>query len=198
MVRAWVRAAVYPARSKLRAAPTAPFDSRAARARCFAVHSGRCLARSLLDFFGGQGSQRDDHGARADRRQQFARIFGQQKNRGKLRRLLQHFQQRIGRLLHERRLGEDVNPLPGFARPVVNGLDHAPHLVHLDHHLRRIGRDHQHVGMGLDKQPRLFLVRLAQVLPGFDRLREAGIEILRLGDARRSWSTCRRSQAARR
>jgi hypothetical protein len=78
----------------------------------------------------------------------------------------------------EGRLGEDVDPFPGFARPVVNGPNHAPHLVHLDHQLRRIGRDHQHVRMGLNKQPGFFLVRLAQIFPGLDRLREAGVEIL--------------------
>ena len=55
--------------------------------------------------------------------------------------------------------------------------NHAPYLVHLDHHLRRIGRDHQHVRMGLNKQARLLLVRLAQILAGFDGLLEAGIEI---------------------
>ena len=104
-------------------------------------------------------------------------IFGQQKNRRELRRLFQHLQQRVGRLLHERRLGEDVNPLLGFARPVINGLDHPPHLVHLDHHLRRIGRNHQHIGMGLDKQARFFLVGLAQILARFDGFGEAGIEI---------------------
>ena len=74
-------------------------------------------------------------------------------------------------------VGEDVDPFLGFARPVINGLDHAPHLVHLDHHLRRVGRDNQHVRMGLNKQARFFLVGLAQILAGFDRLREAGIEI---------------------
>ena len=49
------------------------------------------LGQVLLDLFRRQGGQRDDHGPRADGRQQFAGIFGQQKNRGKLRRLLQTF-----------------------------------------------------------------------------------------------------------
>ncbi len=114
---------------------------------------------------------------------QLARIFGQQKDGRKLGRLFQHFQQRVGRLFHKGGLGEDVNALLGLARPVVNGLDHAPHLVHLDHHLRRIGRDHQHVRMGLNEQAGFFLVGLAQILAGFDGLLEAGIEVFRLRDA---------------
>jgi len=49
---------------------------------------------------------------------------------------------------------------------------------------RRIGRDDEHVGMCLDKQACLFLVCLAQILAGFDRFSEAGIEILGTGAIR--------------
>ena len=58
-----------------------------------------------------------------------------------------------------------------------------PYLVDLDHHLRRIGRNDKHVRMGLYEKPSFFLVRVAQILARFNRLRKAGIEILRLCNA---------------
>ena len=48
-------------------------------------------------------AQRMLHRARADRGQQLLRILAQQNQRGMLRRLFQHFEQAVGRLLHERR-----------------------------------------------------------------------------------------------
>ena len=51
-------------------------------------------------------------------------------------------------------------------RPVVGHVDHLPHLAQLDEQLRRVGRNDQHVGVGLDQDAGLALVGLAQVVAG--------------------------------
>ena len=56
-------------------------------------------------------------------------------------------------------------------------------LVHLDHHLRRIGRDDEHVGVGLDENARFLLVGLAQALAGLDGGGAAGFQVVGFGDA---------------
>ena len=56
------------------------------------------------------------------------------------------------------------------------------HLIHLDHHLRRIRRDDQHIRVGLHKQASVFLVGLAQALARLHRLSKAGIKIGSLGN----------------
>ena len=137
-----------------------------------------------LDLRGGERAQIEGHGAGANRGQQFARVFGEQKNAGKLGRLFQNFKQRVGGLFHEGRAGEDVNALASFTRPIVDGLNHVANLVHLDHQLRWIGRDDEHVGVGLDKKPGLFLVRVAQIVARLDGFREARVEVFGLRDAR--------------
>jgi hypothetical protein len=56
-------------------------------------------------------------------------------------------------------------------------------LIDLDHHLGRIGRNHQYVGMGLHEKTRFFLVRLPQTVAGFDGLGKASVQIFRLRNA---------------
>ena len=53
-------------------------------------------------------------------------------------------------------------------------------LIDLDHHLRRVGRDDEHVGMGLDEEAGLFLVRVTQVFARLDGFGEAGVEVFGL------------------
>ena len=57
-----------------------------------------------------------------------------------------------------------------------------PHLPQLDQQLRGIGRNHQHVGMRLDQNPRLLLVDLAQFFPRSNRLIDACIQVRCLPD----------------
>ena len=136
-----------------------------------------------LHFFHRHGSERKDHRSRSDGRKQFTRILREQKNRGELRRLFQNFEQRIRRLFHECRVGENINSLPRLRRAVINGLNHPPHLIHFDHHLRRVGRDDQHIRMSLHEKARLFLVSLAQTFTRLHRFRKPRIEIGSLRNA---------------
>jgi hypothetical protein len=56
----------------------------------------------------------------------------------------------------------------------VNGL---ADLAHLDEQLRRVGRNDEHVGMGLDEDARLFLVGVTHLFAGGDSLGYALFEI---------------------
>ncbi len=58
-----------------------------------------------------------------------------------------------------------------------------PHLVDLDHHLGRIGRNDQHVGMSLHQDAGLFFVGVSQSLAGFDGFGKTGVKVLRLRNA---------------
>jgi len=58
-----------------------------------------------------------------------------------------------------------------------------PNLVDLDHQLRWIGRDDEHVGVSLDEQPGFLLVRVAQIFASLDGFGEAGVEVFGLSDA---------------
>ena len=56
-------------------------------------------------------------------------------------------------------------------------------LIDLDHHLRRVGRNNQHIGMSLDEEPGFFLVRVAQIFASLDGFGKTGVEIGGLSDA---------------
>ena len=56
----------------------------------------------------------------------------------------------------------------------MNGL---ANLAHLDEQLRRIGRDDEYVGVGLDEDAGLFFVGVAHLLTGGDGLGDALFEI---------------------
>ena len=141
------------------------------------------LGQIAFDFLSRQRGQRENHGARANCGQQFAGILSQQEDGGEVGGFFENFQERVCGLLHEGRVGEDVNALFALRRSVIDGLDDAANLVDLDHHLRGVGRDYEHIGMGLDEEAGFFLVGLAEVLASFDGLSEAGIEVGGLGDA---------------
>ena len=138
------------------------------------------------------------HAARANRRQQRRRIVGEQKEGGELRRLFQYLEQRVRRLFHEVGVAEDVNPLAAFGRLVVNLVDDVPHLVHLDQHLRRVGRNDEHVGMRLHQDAGFALVGVAQVLARLDGFGKALLQRVGLRRCERSWRNGRRSRAGRR
>ncbi len=123
------------------------------------------------------------HAAGTNRRQQSRGIVGEQKDGGKLGWLFQDFQQRVCRLLHEVSVAEDVDAFPAFHRLVVDLVDDMAHLIDLHQHLRRVGRDDQHVRMGLHEEAGLALVGLAQVLPRLDCLGKALFQRVGFGDA---------------
>ncbi len=161
----------------------APSLRRATSARCRAFQSGRSWASRLSISADSERAQVEGHRAGTNRGQQFAGVFGEQKNGGEFGRLFQNFEQRVGGLFHKGRTGEDINAFAGFRGPIVDGLNHVANLVHLDHHLRRIGRDDEHVGMSLDEEPGLFLVRVAQIFASLDGFGKARVEVLGLRDA---------------
>ena len=94
------------------------------------------------------------------------------------------FEQAVGRLFHERRRGEDGERAPGFdGRAVVGDVNGLAHLAELDQQLRRVGRNDEHVGMGLDEDARLALVGFAQVVAGGDGFGDSVFEVGGVGDA---------------
>jgi hypothetical protein len=147
------------------------------------VPIGTKLGEPALDLGESERAQVEGHGAGADRGQQFAGVFGEQKNGGELGWLFQNFEQRVGCLLHKGRTGEDVNALASFTGTIVDGLNHVANLVDLDHQLRRIGRDDEHVGVGLDEEAGLLLVSVTQIFASLDSFGEPGVEVRRLRDA---------------
>ena len=68
-------------------------------------------------------------------------------------------------------------------RPVVGDVNHLAHLAQLDQQLRRVGRNDQHVGMGLDEDARLALVGFAQVVAGGHGLGHALFKVGGVADA---------------
>ena len=52
-------------------------------------------------------------------------------------------------------------------------MDYPPYLAQFNQQLRRIGRNHQHIQVGLDQDPGFFLIGLAQLFPGGDGLIKA-------------------------
>ena len=176
----------------------APSLSRATSARCRGFQSGRSLASCASSSVAARAPS-----VKIAERERIVgsnspAILRQQENRGELWRLFQNFEQRVGRLFHEGRTGKDIHALPRLGGTVVNALNDVTNLVHLDHHLRRIGRDDEQVGMRLHENSRLFLVGLAQILAGLDRLGETRVQILQPSRCVCSSSSVHRSRGGRR
>ncbi len=100
-----------------------------------------------------------------------------------LRRLFQNFEQRVGGLLHHAGGGEDEDALGRLGGEVVGALDEGAHLAELDQQLGRVGRNDEHIGVGLDQDAGVFLVGLAQVFAGEDRCGHMLFQIGGRGDA---------------
>ena len=141
------------------------------------------LGKVILHLGGGQRRQCKRYTARPDGGQQLSRILCQQEDNSIFRWLLKHFQQGVGRLLDESRIGKDEYPAPGLGRFVMDGGDHVSHLVNLDHHLGRVRGDYQHVRMGLHQDAGFALVSLAQPFAGLHGLGKAAFQIFSLADA---------------
>ena len=133
---------------------------------------------------GGDGAEAVKDGAGADGGQQFLGVLGEQDERGVLGRLFEDFEQRVGGLFHECRRGEDGEGARGLDRgTVVGDVDHLADLADLDEQLRRVGRDDEHVGVGLDEDAGLALVGVAHVVAGCDGFGDQGFKIGGGGDA---------------
>ncbi len=64
-------------------------------------------------------------------------------------------------------------------RAVVGDVNRLADLAQLDEQLRRVGRNDEHVGVGLDEDAGLALVGLAQVVAGGDGLGHQRFEVRR-------------------
>ena len=80
--------------------------------------------------------------------------------------LFENFEQGVGGFLHEAGCGEDEDLLRGFAGQVVGALDEGADLAEFDEELRRVGRDDEDVGVGLDEDAGVLLVGLAKLFAG--------------------------------
>ena len=95
-----------------------------------------------------------------------------------LGRLFEDFEQRVGRFFHESRGSEDGEGAACFDRgAVVGGMNHLANLAELDEQLRRIRRDDEHVGVGLDEDAGFALVGVAHVFAGGDGLGDQRFQV---------------------
>ena len=128
---------------------------------------GPAVGEHGLNFGGRKRTQPVNDGAGADGGQQFLRVLCQQDERGVLGRLFKQLEQAVGRFFHEGRVGEDGEGAARFhRRAIIGDVDRLPHLAQLDEQLGRVGRDDEHVGMCLDEDARLALIRFAHVVAG--------------------------------
>ena len=123
-------------------------------------------------------------GAGADGGQQLLRILREQDERGVLGRLFENLEQRVGRFFHKRRGGEDGEGARGLdRRTVIGDVNDLADLAQLDEQLRRVGRNDEHVGMGLDEDAGLALVGVAHIVAGLDGFGHQGFKIGGAGNA---------------
>ena len=183
--RASWRLARYAARSMVSARPTAPSASRAARARSRAFNSGRRRASSASSSAAGSAPSRCTTARE--------RMVGSSSWGFSVSRISEvcsggsssSFKQAVGRFLHELRAGEDGECALGLdGRPVIGHVNRLPHLAQLDEQLRRVRRDDEHVGVGLDQDAGLALVGVAQFVAGRHGLLHALFQVGCLGNAR--------------
>ena len=108
-------------------------------------------------------------GARADGGQQFLGVLSKQDEGSVFGRLFEDLEQAVGGLFHKCRGGEDGEGSLGFDRgAVVGDVDDLADLADLDEQLRRVRRDDEHVGVGLDEDAGFALVGIAHVVAGLD------------------------------
>ena len=98
-------------------------------------------------------------------------------------RLLEDFEEGVGRLLHEGGRGEDEDLARGLGGEVVRALDEGADLTEFDEELGRVGRDDEDVGVRLDEDAGLFFVGLAEFFAGGDGFIDLFVEVEGGGDA---------------
>jgi len=146
---------------------------------------GSAAGKQGLKIGGRDRAQAVNDGAGAHGGKHLLRVLGEQDQRSMLGRLFQNLEKAVGRLPHKRgrrKDGEGTKCLD--RRAVVGGVNRLADLAQLDEQLRRVGRDNEHVGMGLDEDSGLALVSLAEGVAGFDGLVHQGLEAGREADAR--------------
>ncbi len=100
-------------------------------------------------------------------------------------RLFKEFEQAVGCFLHECRRSEDGERAFRLnGRTVVSRVNRLAHLSQLDEQLGRIGRNDEHVGVGLDQDAGFALVGIAQVFAGRDGFRDEFFEVCGIADPR--------------
>jgi len=145
---------------------------------------GTAKGEEGFEVRGGEGAEAMHDGAGADGGEQLLGVFGEEDERGVLRRLFKDFEQAVGGLFHEGRGGEDGEGAAGLDRGAVEGdVDDLADLAKLDEELRRIGRDDEQVGVGLNEDAGFFLVGLAEGFTGLDGFGDEGFEVGGVGDA---------------
>ena len=83
--------------------------------------------------------------------------------------LFKQLEQTVGGLFHECGRREDGECALGFGGlAVIGDVNGLTDLAELDHELRRVGRNDQHVRVRLDEDARLALVGFAQIVAGVD------------------------------
>ena len=144
---------------------------------------GAAVGEQHLDLFDGQGAEADGGAAGADGGQEFAGVFGEDEDVDGGGRLLEDFEQGVGGLLHHVGGGEDEDAAGGFGGQVVGALDEGADLAELDEELRRVGREDEDVGVGLDEDAGVLLVGLAEFFAGGDGGGDLLFEVGGGGDA---------------
>jgi len=96
--------------------------------------------------------------------------------------LFQYFEERVRRLFHEGGAGEDVNGAAAFRGHAIDFVDELANLADFDEKLRRIGRNDEDVGMGLNEDASFAFVGFAKIVPGGHSFGDASFEIGSLTD----------------
>ncbi len=134
---------------------------------------------------GWQRAETVNHGAGANGGQKLLGIFSEQDERGVIGRLFEQLEQAVGCFFHEGRSGEYGKCAPCLdGRAIVGGVDRLAHLAEFDEQLRRVGRNDENVGVGLDEDARFAFVGVAHVVAGTDGFVHQRVEIGGRGDAR--------------
>lgn len=141
------------------------------------------LGEQRFDFSAGERAEAMNDGAGADGGEHFLRVFSEQDEGSVLRGLFEDFEQAVGRFLHERRGSENGKSAFGLdGRTVIGDVDDLTDLAELDEQLRRVGRNDEHVGVGLDEDAGFALIGFAQGVAGFNSFGDTGFKIGGVGD----------------
>ena len=169
---------------ELEGAADGTFGETCGEGAVFRFELGSAVGEQRLDLGYRQCSEPVEDGAGADGGQKLLRVLGEQDEREVFGRLFEDLEKAVGGLLHEGRGGEDGEGARGLdGRSVVGGVDDLADLAELDEQLRRVGRNDEHVGVGLDEDASVALVGLAKVFAGGDGLGYALLEVGSAGDA---------------
>jgi hypothetical protein len=144
---------------------------------------GAPVGKKHLDLFYGQCAETDRGTAGADGGEEFAGVFGEEDEVDGGGGFFEDFEEGVGGLLHEGGGGEDEDFLWGFGGEVVGALDESADLAEFDEELRRVGRDDEDVGVGLNEDAGVFLVDFAELFADGYGFVDLFVEVGGRGDA---------------